>query len=196
MEKINKRQKAIYDFIKERINDKGIAPSVREIGEAVGLRSTSSVQYNLNALEQAGYITRDANLKRTVRVVGAAKGVNHIPLVGTVTAGMPILATEIIEDYIAVSGVSGNNLFALRVKGESMINAHILDGDIVIVEQCPTAQNGDIVVALVGEEATVKRFYKEDGHFRLQPENDTMDPIIVDNVDILGKVVGLFRTYH
>ena len=157
MEKINKRQKAIYDFIKERINDKGIAPSVREIGEAVGLRSTSSVQYNLNALEQAGYITRDANLKRTVRVVGAAKGVNHIPLVGTVTAGMPILATEIIEDYIAVSGVSGNNLFALRVKGESMINAHILDGDIVIVEQCPTAQNGDIVVALVGEEATLHK---------------------------------------
>ena len=159
MEKINKRQKAIYDFIKERINDKGIAPSVREIGEAVGLRSTSSVQYNLNALEQAGYITRDANLKRTVRVVGAAKGVNHIPLVGTVTAGMPILATEIIEDYIAVSGVSGNNLFALRVKGESMINAHILDGDIVIVEQCPTAQNGDIVVALVGNENTLKCYF-------------------------------------
>ena len=195
MEKINKRQKAIYDFIKERINDKGIAPSVREIGEAVGLRSTSSVQYNLNALEQAGYITRDANLKRTVRVVGAAKGVNHIPLVGTVTAGMPILATEIIEDYIAVSGVSGNNLFALRVKGESMINAHILDGDIVIVEQCPTAQNGDIVVALVGEEATVKRFYKEDGHFRLQPENDAMSPIIVPSVTILGKVVSLIRRF-
>lgn len=187
MEKINKRQKAIYDFIKERINDKGIAPSVREIGEAVGLRSTSSVQYNLNALEQAGYITRDANLKRTVRVVGAAKGVNHIPLVGTVTAGMPILATEIIEDYIAVSGVSGNNLFALRVKGESMINAHILDGDIVIVEQCPTAQNGDIVVALVGEEATVKRFYKEDGHFRLQPENDKFEPIIVDECALPGQ---------
>ena len=186
MEKINKRQKAIYDFIKERINDKGIAPSVREIGEAVGLRSTSSVQYNLNALEQAGYITR---------VVGAAKGVNHIPLVGTVTAGMPILATEIIEDYIAVSGVSGNNLFALRVKGESMINAHILDGDIVIVEQCPTAQNGDIVVALVGEEATVKRFYKEDGHFRLQPENDKFEPIIVDECAIAGKVKALIRNY-
>ena len=195
MEKINKRQKAIYDFIKERINDKGIAPSVREIGEAVGLRSTSSVQYNLNALEQAGYITRDANLKRTVRVVGAAKGVNHIPLVGTVTAGMPILATEIIEDYIAVSGVSGNNLFALRVKGESMINAHILDGDIVIVEQCPTAQNGDIVVALVGEEATVKRFYKEDGHFRLQPENDKFEPIIGDECAIAGKVKALIRNY-
>ena len=175
MEKINKRQKAIYDFIKERINDKGIAPSVREIGEAVGLR--------------------DANLKRTVRVVGAAKGVNHIPLVGTVTAGMPILATEIIEDYIAVSGVSGNNLFALRVKGESMINAHILDGDIVIVEQCPTAQNGDIVVALVGEEATVKRFYKEDGHFRLQPENDKFEPIIVDECAIAGKVKALIRNY-
>ena len=161
----------------------------------MGLRSTSSVQYNLNALEQAGYITRDANLKRTVRVVGAAKGVNHIPLVGTVTAGMPILATEIIEDYIAVSGVSGNNLFALRVKGESMINAHILDGDIVIVEQCPTAQNGDIVVALVGEEATVKRFYKEDGHFRLQPENDKFEPIIVDECAIAGKVKALIRNY-
>ena len=195
MEKINKRQKAIYDFIKERIKDMGIATSVREIWEAVGLRSTSSVQYNLNALEQAGYITRDANLKRTVRVVGAAKGVNHIPLVGTVTAGMPILATEIIEDYIAVSGVSGNNLFALRVKGESMINAHILDGDIVIVEQCPTAQNGDIVVALVGEEATVKRFYKEDGHFRLQPENDKFEPIIVDECAIAGKVKALIRNY-
>ena len=188
MEKINKRQKAIYDFIKERINDKGIAPSVREIGEAVGLRSTSSVQYNLNALEQAGYITRDANLKRTVRIVGAARGVNHIPLVGTVTAGMPILATEIIEDYIAVSGVSG-------VKGESMINAGILDGDIVVVEQCPTAQNGDIVVALVGEEATVKRFYKEDGHFRLQPENDKFEPIIVDECAIAGKVKALIRNY-
>ena len=174
MEKINKRQKAIFDFIKERINEKGIAPSVREIGEAVGLRSTSSVQYNLNVLEDAGYIIRDANMKRTVRVKGAAHGVSHIPLVGTVTAGMPILATELIEDYIAVSGVSGNNLFALRVKGESMVNAGILDGDIVVVEQCPTAQNGDIVVALVGDEATVKRFYKENGHFRLQPENDNL----------------------
>ena len=195
MEKINKRQKAIYDFIKERINDKGITPPVRQIATAVRLPSPSPVQYNPNAPEQAGYITRDANLKRTVRVVGAAKGVNHIPLVGTVTAGMPILATEIIEDYIAVSGVSGNNLFALRVKGESMINAHILDGDIVIVEQCPTAQNGDIVVALVGEEATVKRFYKEDGHFRLQPENDKFEPIIVDECAIAGKVKALIRNY-
>ena len=195
MEKINKRQKAIYDFIKERINDKGIAPSVREIGEAVGLRSTSSVQYNLNALEQAGYITRDANLKRTVRVVGAAKGVNHIPLVGTVTAGMPILATEIIEDYIAVSGVSGNNLFALRVKGESMINAHILDGDIVIVEQCPTAQNGDIVVALVGNENTLKRYFvdKENQKIRLHPENKTMKDIIVSDCEIQGVAVKVIK---
>ena len=195
MEKINKRQKAIYDFIKERINDKGIAPSVREIGEAVGLRSTSSVQYNLNALEQAGYITRDANLKRTVRVVGAAKGVNHIPLVGTVTAGMPILATEIIEDYIAVSGVSGNNLFALRVKGESMINAHILDGDIVIVEQCPTAQNGDIVVALVGNENTLKRYFvdKENQKIRLHPENKTMKDIVVSNCKIQGVAVKVIK---
>ena len=195
MEKINKRQKAIYDFIKERINDKGIAPSVREIGEAVGLRSTSSVQYNLNALEQAGYITRDANLKRTVRVVGAAKGVNHIPLVGTVTAGMPILATEIIEDYIAVSGVSGNNLFALRVKGESMINAHILDGDIVIVEQCPTAQNGDIVVALVDNETTLKRFYRDKKHrcCRLHPENSRMKDIYVQDCTIQGVAQNVIK---
>ena len=185
MEKINKRQKAIFDFIKERINEKGIAPSVREIGEAVGLRSTSSVQYNLNVLEDAGYIIRDANMKRTVRVKGAAHGVSHIPLVGTVTAGMPILATELIED----------NLFALRVKGESMVNAGILDGDIVVVEQCPTAQNGDIVVALVGDEATVKRFYKENGHFRLQPENDKFEPIIVEECAIAGKVKALIRNY-
>ena len=146
-------------------------------------------------LEDAGYIIRDANMKRTVRIKGAAHGVSHIPLVGTVTAGMPILATELIEDYIAVSGVSGNNLFALRVKGESMVNAGILDGDIVVVEQCPTAQNGDIVVALVGDEATVKRFYKENGHFRLQPENDKFEPIIVEECAIAGKVKALIRNY-
>ena len=132
-------------------------------------------------LEDAGYIIRDANMKRTVRVKGAAHGVSHIPLVGTVTAGMPILATELIEDYIAVSGVSGNNLLALR--------------DIVVVEQCPTAQNGDIVVALVGDEATVKRFYKENGHFRLQPENDKFEPIIVEECAIAGKVKALIRNY-
>ncbi|MDD6659977.1 MAG: transcriptional repressor LexA [Eubacteriales bacterium] len=194
MEKISKRQQEIFNFIKGRLDETGIAPSVREIGEAVGLRSTSSVQYNLNILEDAGYIVRDANLKRTVRIANMKSAVS-VPLVGTVTAGMPILATQMIEDYIPVSGVSGNNLFALKVKGESMINAGILDGDIVIVEQCPTADNGDIVVALVGEEATVKRFFKEDGHFRLQPENDKFEPIIVEECAIAGKVKALIRNY-
>ena len=180
MEEISEKQKQIFEFIKERIASYGTAPSVREIGSAVGLKSTSSVQYNLNALEDAGYIKRDANLKRTIRIAGSAESVNHIPLIGTVTAGVPILATQQIEDYIALSGVTGNNLFALHIKGDSMINAGIYDGDIVIVEQCPVADNGEIVVALIDEEATVKRFYKEKGHFRLQPENDKYEPIIVE----------------
>ena len=161
----------------------------------MGLRSTSSVQYNLNVLEDAGYIKRDANLKRTIRICGSAENVSHIPLLGTVTAGVPILATQQIEDYIAISGIKGSNLFALNVKGDSMVNAGIFDGDIVVVEQTPVADNGDIVVALIGEEATVKRFYKEKGHFRLQPENDKYEPIIVDECAILGKVKTLIRSY-
>lgn len=195
MNKLTEMQNEIFEYIKEIISQRGVAPSVREIGQAVGLRSTSSVQYNLNALEQAGYIKRDANLKRTLRIAGSAENVTHIPLLGTVTAGVPILATQQIEEYIALSGVSGNNLFALHIKGDSMINAGILDGDIVVVEQTPVADNGDIVVALIGEEATVKRFYKEKGHFRLQPENDKYDPIIVDECAILGKVKTLLRSY-
>lgn len=195
MENINDKQKQIFEFIKKKIADYGIAPSIREIGEAVGLRSTSTVQYHLNALEDAGYIKRDANLKRTIRIAGSAESVAHIPVVGTVTAGMPILATQQIEDYIAVSGVSGDNLFALHVRGDSMFNAGIYEGDIVIVEQCPVADNGDIVVALIDDEATVKRFYKEKGHFRLQPENEKYDPIIVDECNILGKVKTLIRNY-
>lgn len=195
MEEISEKQKQIFDFIKERIASYGTAPSVREIGAAVGLKSTSSVQYNLNALEDAGYIKRDANLKRTIRIAGSAESVSHIPLIGTVTAGVPILATQQIEDYIALSGVSGNNLFALHIKGDSMINAGIYDGDIVIVEQCPVADNGEIVVALIDEEATVKRFYKEKGHFRLQPENDKYEPIIVEECTILGRVKTLIRSY-
>ncbi|MGN0536120.1 MAG: transcriptional repressor LexA [Eubacterium sp.] len=195
MDKLTEKQNEIFEYIKEIISQRGVAPSVREIGQAVGLRSTSSVQYNLNALDQAGYIKRDANLKRTLRIAGSAENVTHIPLLGTVTAGVPILATQQIEEYIALSGVSGNNLFALHIKGDSMINAGILDGDIVVVEQTPVADNGDIVVALIGEEATVKRFYKEKGHFRLQPENDKYDPIIVDECAILGKVKTLLRSY-
>ena len=158
MNKISEKQNAIFEFIKKSIAQNGMAPSVREIGEAVGLRSTSSVQYNLNALEEAGYIKRDSNLKRTIRIAGSAQNVTHIPLLGTVTAGMPILATQQIEEYIALSGISGNNLFALHIKGDSMINAGIYDGDIVVVEQTPVAENGDIVVALIDDEATVKRF--------------------------------------
>lgn len=195
MNKLSEKQNAIFEYIKDVISQRGIAPSVREIGEAVGLRSTSSVQYNLNALEEAGYIKRDSNLKRTIRIAGSAQSVNHIPLLGTVTAGVPILATQQIEEYIALSGVSGNNLFALHVRGDSMINAGIYDGDIIIVEQTPVADNGEIVVALIDDEATVKRFYKENGHFRLQPENDKYEPIIVDECAILGRLKTLIRSY-
>lgn len=195
MNNLTEKQNAIFEYIKEVISTRGIAPSIREIGEAVGLRSTSSVQYNLNALEEAGYIKRDSNLKRTIRIAGSAQSVTHIPLIGTVTAGLPILATQQIEEYIALSGVSGSNLFALHIKGDSMINAGIYDGDIVVVEQTPVAENGEIVVALIDEEATVKRFFKEDGHFRLQPENDKYEPIIVDECAILGKIKTLIRSY-
>lgn len=195
MKNLNESQKAVFEYIKKVIAQRGIAPSVREIGEAVGLRSTSSVQYNLNALEDYGYIKREPNLKRTIRLAGPSEKITHIPLIGTVTAGMPILATQQVEDYIALSGVRGNNLFALHVKGDSMVNAGILDGDIVVVEQTPTADNGDIVVALIDDEATVKRFYKEDGHFRLQPENSKYPPIIVEECAILGKVKTLVRSY-
>jgi len=195
MDKLSEKQNAIFQYIREIISERGVAPSVREIGEAVGLRSTSSVQYNLNILENAGYIKRDANLKRTIRICGSAENVNMIPLVGTVTAGVPILATQQIEDYIALSCVKGKDLFALHVKGDSMIDAGILDGDIVVIEQTPVADNGDIVVALIDDEATVKRFYKEDGHFRLQPENDKYEPIIVESCAILGKVKTLVRSY-
>lgn len=195
MNNLTETQNAIFEYIKETISSRGIAPSIREIGQAVGLRSTSSVQYNLNALEEAGYIKRDSNLKRTIRVSGSAQNVVHIPLLGTVTAGLPILATQQIEEYIALSGVSGSNLFALHIKGESMINAGIYDGDIVVVEQTPVAENGEIVVALIDDEATVKRFFKEDGHFRLQPENDKFEPIIVETCAILGRVKTLIRSY-
>lgn len=196
MQKISKTQSQIFDYIKDFIDNKGVAPSVREIGQAVGLSSTSSVQYHLNALEKAGYIERDANLKRTLRLATNMPKATHVPLVGTVTAGKPILAVESIEEYIPVPIKNGNKkMFALHVRGDSMVNAAILDGDIVIVEQQPVAQNGDIVVALIEDEATVKRFYKENGHFRLQPENDNYDPIIVDTLNILGKVTTVIRNY-
>ena len=193
MESINETQKKVFEYIKKVISERGLAPSVREIGAAVGLKSTSTVQYNLNALEMAGYIERDANLKRTIRIAGVGLKTVPVPLLGTVTAGKPILAMEQIEEYIPVAMRKTGNYFALHVRGDSMINAHILDGDIVIVEQTPVAENGEIVVALIEDEATVKRFYKEKEHFRLQPENDALEPIIVDKVQILGVMVGLIR---
>ena len=195
MNNLSKTQNAIFEYIKNKISQTGVAPSVREIAAAVGLRSTSSVQYNLNILEESGFIKRDANLKRTIRLAGGAENIRHVPVIGTVTAGVPILATQQIEEYVAISGVTGENLFALHVKGDSMVNAGILDGDIVIVNQTPVADNGEIVVALIDDEATVKRFFKEDEHIRLQPENDKYSPIIVDECSVLGKVITLIRSY-
>ncbi|MFQ9065512.1 MAG: transcriptional repressor LexA [Eubacterium sp.] len=190
------KQKQCLEFIKEYFDERGVAPTVREIETAMDYHSPSSAQYMLNTLEKAGYIERDPLMKRTVRIKGFDTKAYHVPLVGTVTAGQPILAVESIEDYIPVPvNNKGKNMFALKVRGDSMINAGILNGDTVIVEQTPVASNGEIVVALIGDEATVKRFYKEKGHFRLQPENDVYEPIIVDEVSILGKVNMVIRKY-
>ncbi|MBQ0135965.1 MAG: transcriptional repressor LexA [Oscillospiraceae bacterium] len=196
---LNDTQRRIYEYLLERSRKTAVPASVREIGAAVGLKSTSSVQANLNFLEEAGYISRDPLLKRSIRlnVQDEAKNFLEVPLLGTVAAGAPILAAEQIESYIPFGGPfsSDKDLFALKVKGESMINAGILEGDIIIVEKTPNARNGEMVVALIDDEATVKTFYKENDHFRLQPENDYMDPIICDELIILGKVVGLMRYY-
>ncbi|MDR0315036.1 MAG: transcriptional repressor LexA [Oscillospiraceae bacterium] len=196
MGKINDTQQRIYEFLMERTQD-GVPPSVREIGAAVGLKSTSSVQVNLDALEREGYIQRDPLLKRSIRLLGQSENITSVPLVGTVTAGKPILAVEQVEGYIPYSGKTSRDkpLFALRVRGESMINAGILDADIVIAEKTPVASNGDMVIAMIEDEATVKTFYKENGHFRLQPENDEYEPIIADEIAVLGKVVAVFRFY-
>ena len=196
MKELNNTQKKIYEFLAER-SQNGVPPTVREICAAVGLKSTSSVQSNLDALEAAGYIERDPMLKRSIRVRGQENNVTQVPLIGTVTAGMPILAVEAIEGYVPFSGgdASDKPLFASRVRGDSMIKCGILSGDIIIAEKTPVADNGDIVVALLEDEATVKRFYKENGHFRLQPENDEYAPIISDEVIVLGKVISLIRYF-
>ena len=196
MKPLSENQYRILEYLKERAGD-GVPPSVREICQAVGLRSTSSVQANLDALEEKGYIIRDPMLKRSIRIVGQAENVHHVPLLGVVTAGTPILAVEQIECYLPYSGYVSKDkpLFALHVRGESMIEAGILDGDLVIAEKTPYARNGDLVVALVEDEATVKTFYKEDGYYRLQPENPSYMPIIVSDVSILGKVVAVMRYY-
>ena len=201
--KITPKQQEILDFIKSEILNKGYPPAVRDICEAVHLKSTSSVHSHLETLEKNGYIRRDPTKPRAIEIMDdsfnlSRREVVNVPMVGTVAAGQPILAQEHIEGYFPIPAeyMPNTDCFMLKVKGESMINAGIFDGDKVLVHKQSVAENGELVVALVDDSATVKTFYKEDGHFRLQPENDTMDPIIVDNVDVLGKVVGLFRTYH
>ena len=198
--KITAKQQEILEYIKSCILKKGYPPAVREICEAVHLKSTSSVHSHLERLEESGYIRRDPTKPRAIEILDDEFGLTRremvqVPVVGTVAAGQPILAQENIEDYFPIPAdlLPNAQTFMLRVKGESMINIGIFDGDQVIVEKTSTARNGEIVVALVEDSATVKRFFNENGHYRLQPENDSMDPIIVPEVQILGKVVGLFR---
>ncbi len=207
MQKMTEKDWQILDFISEQLKSKGFPPSVREICDAVGLSSTATIHARLNKLEKLGYLVRDKAKNRSMRLVNYGdeqeKPVIYdkyldVPVYGTVTAGMPITAVQDNTETfpLPISFAKNKDLFMLKVRGESMINAAILDGDYIIVEQQSTASNGDIVVALVNyDEATVKTFYKENGHFRLQPENDTMEPIIVDEVSIIGKVVGVFRQF-
>lgn len=193
MRKVTENEKMVFEFIKDRIEE-GYPPTVREICAEFGFKSTSTAHRYINNLTAKGLLEKGNNQNRAIRLTGG-NGMK-IPLVGTVTAGIPITAIEEITDYISFQPARhySNPLFALKVRGGSMINAAILDGDMVVIEQTPYAENGDIVCALVdNESATIKTFYKEDGHYRLQPENDTMDPIIVDEVSILGKVVGVVR---
>ena len=192
MKPLNEKQQKVLTFLKERAQD-GLPPSVREICTATGIKSTSTVHAYLRLLEDEGYISRQSGLNRAIRLPG--ESVMRVPLLGKVTAGIPILAVEQVEEYVPYSGggYHAGDLFALRVSGTSMINAGILDKDIVIVKKTPVAENGDIVVALIGDEATVKRIYREKDHIRLQPENDAFEPIIVKEVVVLGKVVSLLR---
>ena len=198
--KITDKQKEILEYIKEMILKKGYPPAVREICEAVHLKSTSSVHSHLESLEKNGYIRRDPTKPRTIEILDddfalTRRELVNVPVIGTVAAGVPILAEQNIEDYLPIPAeiLPNKEVFMLKVKGNSMIEAGIYSGDKVIVAKQPDAENGDKVVALVDDSATVKTFYKENGHFRLQPENSTMDPIILDHVEILGKVIGLFR---
>ena len=198
--KIIPKQQEILQYIKETILKKGYPPSVREICEAVRLKSTSSVHSHLESLEKNNYIRRDPTKPRTIEIIDdcfnlTRRELVNVPMIGAVAAGQPILAEQNIENYfpIPVEMLPNEQTFMLRVKGESMINAGILDGDQIIVKQQETARNGEIVVALIEDSATVKRFYKEKGYYRLQPENDALEPILVDQVQILGVVIGLVR---
>ncbi|MFB5194248.1 transcriptional repressor LexA [Neobacillus sp. KR4-4] len=207
MAKISKRQQDILDFIKSEVKSKGYPPSVREIGEAVGLASSSTVHGHLARLESKGLIRRDPTKPRAIEILEAdaaahipRNAVVNVPVVGKVTAGLPITAIENVEEFFPLPeslAPADEQVFMLEIMGESMIEAGILDGDYVIVKQQPTANNGDIVVAMTEEdEATCKRFFKEKDYIRLQPENSTMDPIILRNISILGKVIGVYRHIH
>ena len=201
--KITNKQKEILEYIKNCILNKGYPPAVREICEAVHLKSTSSVHSHLETLEKNGYIRRDPTKPRAIEICDESfqtvrTEMVSLPVVGNVAAGQPILAEENIESYFPIPAeyVPPGESFSLKVKGDSMINVGIYNGDHIFVNSCSTASDGDIVVALVDDSATVKTFDKEDGHIRLQPENDTMDPIIVDDCQILGKVFGIFRMFQ
>ena len=201
--KITAKQQEILDYIKNEILKKGYPPTVREICETVHLKSTSSVHSHLETLEKNGYIRRDPTKPRAIEICDDSfqmvrTEMVSLPVIGNVAAGQPILAEENIEEYFPVPAemVPKGESFILNVRDDSMVNAGILNGDRVFVNQCSTANNGDIVVALIDDSATVKRFYREDDHIRLQPENDYMDPIIVKDCEILGKVFGIYRIYH
>ena len=194
------RRSEILEYIKNQILNKGYPPSVRDICEAVNLRSTSSVHAHLETLEKNGYIRRDPTKPRAIEIIDdnfnlTRREVVNVPLLGQVAAGQPILAVENITNYFPIPAeyISNEDTFMLKVKGDSMINMGIYENDLILVKKQSTARNGEVIVALVDDSATVKRFYKEDGHYRLQPENDFMDPIIVDSVEIVGKVIGLIR---
>lgn len=191
---LSKKEKEILEYIIDRA-ESGVPPSVREICAALGYKSTSTAHKYLTLLEEKGYLEKQSGKNRSIKLRG--EGFVQVPLLGTVAAGQPILAMEQIEDYIPIkTNYSSKDLFALRVKGESMVEAGILNGDIIIARQTPSAMDGEIVVALIEDEATVKRFFKEKNRFRLQPENSAMEPIYTDHVAILGKVISVFRSYE
>lgn len=201
--RITSKQQEILDYIKSQILAKGYPPAVREICEAVNLKSTSSVHSHLETLEKNGYIRRDPTKPRAIEIIDDEFNVSRremvsVPVVGTVAAGQPLLAVENIQEYFPIPAdyMPNAEIFMLRVKGDSMINVGIYEGDTILVQSSSVASNGEIVVALVDDSATVKRFFKENGHIRLQPENDYMDPIIVENCTVLGRVIGLYRFYQ
>lgn len=203
MSKMSERRRKILEYIKDEVDARGYPPSVREIGEAVGLKSSSTVHGHLLKLEELGYIRRDPSKPRAIEVLDDENAPRvrafDVPVLGRVTAGAPILAVENIEEYFPIPRdfVDHEDVFILRIKGDSMIEAGIFDGDYVLVSQQKSAANGEIIVALLdGEEATVKRFFHEGNRIRLQPENSTMEPIYSNDVDVLGKVIGVFRKIH